>query len=345
MPEKALVPQEGRTGMNQQVKEEIIEKLRGMGLTAHGFMQVKTLEDSLEYFAQRKSLDLTTSFEENDLNRKIDLRSEMGSARTIISVAFPYFYDAYIHNEGYFSLYTLGKDYHVVVKDHLEKIAEIIRSRGYEARVFADNNSLPERYIAHVAGTGDIGRNHMVITKDYGSYVFLGEILTDLPMETKERDWKEIQDHSICGDCQRCLKACPTQILGSELYDTKRCMSYITQSKEVPDEDLLLFKGRLFGCDTCQRACPLNQGVKTSPLEEFRPREYMKYPDLLEILSLTNEEFRKYKETSSGWRGKKLLQRNAMIELMRRGRRPDEAMVNTDYLRTYYNRLQELFNL
>lgn len=336
---------EGGWNMTKKFKEDIILKLQSMGLSAHGFMKVKTLTDSLDYFSERKSLGLTTTFEENDLERKIDLNYEMENAKTIISVAFPYFYDAYIHKEGYFSLYTLGKDYHVVVKDHLEKIAEIIRSHGYEARVFADNNSLPERYIAHVAGIGEIGRNHMVITREYGSYVFLGEILTDLELETEERDWRAILDHAICGDCMRCVKACPTQILGSELYDTKRCMSYITQSKEVSDEDLLLFKGRLFGCDTCQRACPLNQGVKTSPLKEFLPREYMKYPDLLEILSLSNEEFRKYKETSSGWRGKKLLQRNAMIELMRRGRKPDVALVNTDYLKTYYNRLQELFNL
>lgn len=331
--------------MESRIKEDIIHKLDSMGLSAYGFMKVRTLTESLSYFEERKNRDLTTSFEENELSKKIDLSYEMENAQTIISVAFPYYYDAYIHKEGYFSLYTLGKDYHLVVKDHLEKVADLLREKGYEAKVFADNNSLPERYIAHVSGTGEIGKNHMVITKNHGSYVFLGEIMTNLIMDTKERNWKEIPEHKICGECVRCIKACPTQILGSELYDTKRCMSFITQSKEVTDEDMLLFKGRLFGCDTCQRACPFNQGIKISPIEEFRPREYMKYPNLEELLSLTNEEFKKYKETSSGWRGKKLLQRNAMIELMRRGRKPADAVVNTEYLRAYYHRLKVLFNL
>ena len=331
--------------MDSQLKEDIERKLEKMGLTSYGFMKVRTLTDSLAYFEERKRLDLTTSFEENDLMKKIDLSHEMAHAKTIISIAFPYYYDSYIHKEGYFSLYTLGKDYHLVVKDHLEKIADLLREKGHEAKVFADNNSLPERYIAHVAGTGEIGKNHMVITKEHGSYVFLGEILTDLEMETHERDWREIPDHAVCGECVRCIKACPTQILGSELYNTRRCMSYITQNKEITDEEMLLFKGRLFGCDTCQRACPLNKDIRISPLEEFRPREYMKYPSLMDLLALTNKEFSKYKETSSGWRGKKLLQRNALIELMRRGKKPDEKYINTDYLKEYYHRLQTLFNL
>lgn len=328
------------------IQSKVIEKLENLGLRHYGFMKAQALSrDSLAYFREREERNFTTSFEENDLMRKVNLQSEMENAQTIISVAFPYFYDAYIHKEGYFSLYTLGQDYHIVVKDYLEKVAEVIRSHGYEAKVFADNNSLPERYIAYASYVGEIGKNHMLITKEYGSYVFLGEILTNLVLETRERDYQEIPLHTICGDCTNCIKACPTQILGSEFYDTKRCMSYITQSKEVPDEDLLLFKGRLFGCDTCQRSCPLNRKVNTSSIEAFRPREYMKYPNLLEFLELTNQEFLKYKETSSGWRGKKLLQRNAMVELVRKGNTLDAEKLPTEYLREYYHRLEKIFNL
>ncbi len=316
-----------------------------MGLDAYGFMKVKTLNSSMNYFRERNEKGYATTFEEKDLLRKIDLSADMRNAKTIISVAFPYYYDSYLHAKGYFSLYTLGKDYHLVVKDYLEKVAELIRESGYEAMVFSDNNGLPERYIAYTAGVGDIGRNHMVVTKNYGSYVFLGEILTDMELETSERPLKELFNYEICGKCENCIKACPTKILGEELYDTHRCMSYITQTKEVSDEDLLLFQGRLFGCDTCQRVCPLNKGIKSGLMEEFNPREYMKYPDLDTLLDLTNAEFTKYKETSSGWRGKKLLQRNALIELKRRGEQIDKERVNTEYLKTYLDRLEKLFPL
>ncbi len=316
-----------------------------MGLNAHGFMKVKTLESSLDFFRERNEKGYATSFEERDLPQKIDLSYEMKNAKTIISVAFPYYYDSYLHSKGYFSLYTLGKDYHLVVKDYLEKVAKVIREAGYEAQVYSDNNSLPERFIAYTAGVGDIGRNHMLVTKEYGSYVFLGEILTDLSLETSERPLRDLFMYEICGACHNCIKACPTKILGDELYDTHRCMSYITQNKDVSDEDLLLFKGRLFGCDTCQRVCPLNKEIKSGVMEEFKPRDYMKYPDLDALLDLTNAEFLPYRETSSGWRGKKLLQRNALIELVRRGEQIKAERVPTDYLKSYLHRLEKLFPL
>lgn len=326
-------------------KKKIKEKLLSLGLETHGFMTVKSLGFSKEFFQKRNELGFATSFEELDISKKIDLTTEMKNGKTIISVAFPYYFDSYLHSKGYFSLYTLGEDYHLVVKDYLEQVAQMIRDLGYDAKVFSDNNGLPERYIAYTAGVGDIGRNHMLITKKYGSYVFLGEIMTNLELDTIERPLEDLFKYEVCGECKNCLKACPTEILGEEIYDTHRCMSYITQNKEVSDHDMLLFKGRLFGCDTCQRVCPLNKNIEISTIEEFSPREYMKYPDLDHLLDLSNQEFKKYKDTSSGWRGKKLLQRNAMIELIRRGEIIEENRVRTEYLKAYRHRLEELYPL
>jgi epoxyqueuosine reductase len=331
--------------MEEQVKKLLIEKIESLGLRDYGFMKVKLLSSSEEYFKRRLELGYQTTFEESELHKKIDLSTEMPAGKTIVSIAFPYHFHSEISKEGYFSMYTLGKDYHLVLKEYLEEIASVLRTYGYEAKCFADNNALPERYIAYVSGVGEIGRNHMLITKDYGSKVFLGEIITNLEVETAEKDFREIENYEICGSCVNCIKACPTKILGETFYDTHRCMSYITQNKEVSDEDLKLFKGRLFGCDTCQLVCPLNKDLQTSPIMEFKPRDYMKQPNLMNLVSLSNEEFKKYKETSSGWRGKKLLQRNAMIELMRKGRRIDETTLGTAYLKSYYHRLKDVFKL
>lgn len=325
--------------------KELIDKLDSMGLTHYGFMKVRVLEESRSYFEMRRIQGHATSFEEADLERKVDLRTSMPEARTILSIAFPYFHDGSIPKGGYFSLYTLGRDYHVVVRGLLEEIATVLREKGYAAACFVDNNALPERLIAYFSGVGDIGRNHMLITETYGSYVFLGEILTDYEVETRERPLEEIFTYAVCGDCTRCLKACPTRILGERHYDTHRCMSYITQSKEIPDTDFPLFKGRLFGCDTCQRACPLNQGKAKSAIGAFEPLDFMQHPDVEAILSMSNAQFKAYQETSSGWRGKKLLQRNALIELVRRGAPVRETDLKTPYLKAYHDRLVRYFKM
>src|SRR5690606_17233232 len=154
------------------------------------------------------------------------------------------------------------------------------------AKVFADNNPLPETLIAHIARVGEIGRNHMLITKKYGSYVFLGDIVTDCEMETSARDYREIPGHGVCDNCTGCVIACPTKILGSELYNTRRCMSYITQDKNIEDADFDLFKGRLFGCDTCQLVCPLNRDAEVSFIEDFRPLDFMVSPDVRDLVAL-----------------------------------------------------------
>ena len=109
----------------------------------------------------------------------------MQEGKTIISIAFPYLHDG-VYNSNGFSLYTRGLDYHRVVKSYLDKICEFIEKIGGKAMSFVDSNTLPERYIAYLSGIGFIGKNNMLITKKYGSFVFLGEIITDLDIDTKD---------------------------------------------------------------------------------------------------------------------------------------------------------------
>lgn len=325
--------------------KELHDRIRKLGIEHYGFVKARRLEGSREYFLEREKRKLSTTFEESDADLRTDLTLGMPWVRTVISFAIPYYYDSYISKGAYFSLYSQGKDYHAVVRGILSEVSAVLSENGFRSEVFCDDNALPERLIAHMAGTGAIGRNHMLITRKYGSYVFLGEILTDWETETDERDPEDALKHSLCGECDICQRACPTSILQGEYYDTSRCMSYITQDKKVKDEDLDLFRGRLFGCDTCQRVCPLNKFAERSHISLFHPLPYMRDPDLNEIMAMDNKTFIKYRETSSGWRGKKLLKRNAMIALASKGMEIREEYADTEYLKDIRGRLLKRYNL
>ena len=130
-------------------------------------------------------MGLENEFEETDIEKRINPMWYMERGKTIISIAFPYLW---VENniENGFSKYTKGLDYHRVVKKYLDKICDFIKSKGGEAISFVDSNTLPERYIAYLANIGFIGKNNMIITEKYGSYVFLGEIITDLELANEE---------------------------------------------------------------------------------------------------------------------------------------------------------------
>jgi epoxyqueuosine reductase QueG len=119
----------------------------------------------------------------------------------------------------------------------------------------------------------------------------------------------------------------------------------MTQDKKIRDEDFDLFKGRLFGCDTCQRVCPLNKFAQRSHIADFHPFPYMRDPDINEIMAMDNGQFKKYKATSSGWRGKKLLKRNAMIALASKGMEIREEFTDTEYLKDIRERLLKKYKL
>ena len=163
------------------LKEEVLSYCNSLGLTNIGFIKCREFNELEDFYENRKKLNVQNEFEEEDIQKRINPNHYMEEGKTIISIAFPYLHDQEHFDNG-FSLYTRGNDYHRVLKDYLDKICEFIILRGGKAISFVDSNTLPERYIAYLAGVGFIGKNNMLITKEYGSYVFLGEIITDLEM-------------------------------------------------------------------------------------------------------------------------------------------------------------------
>ncbi|MFA9397486.1 MAG: tRNA epoxyqueuosine(34) reductase QueG [Clostridiaceae bacterium] len=318
-------------------KKEIIEYANSLGLSEIGFVKCEIFEQSKDYLLKRKEYNLENPYEEKSIEKRINPFNYMEGGKTIITVAFPYFKGEH-KDEIYFSKYTLGMDYHLIVKKYLDDISSFINGLGFEARSFCDNNSLMERYIALKGGLGFIGKNNMIINRKYGSYIFLGEILTDIELEPNT----EVENK--CGDCTLCQDVCPTNSLKEN--NSLKCLSYVSQNKNIKDQDFMNFKGRLFGCDSCQDCCPFNKNPEISNLSDFDQFDYMKCVELDELVNLDNNTFRKkYKITASGWLGKNILIRNALINSFYYKRDFKNINFNSPYVKNYYDRLLKYFEL
>lgn len=318
-------------------KEKIIKFCKDLGLDTIGVTSCRKLEELDEYLINRKNMGVENEFEEKDIEKRINPGQYLEGGKSIISIAFPYlFKDNSKDGEVYFSKYTFGRDYHKVISKYLKEICEYITNLGGRSIYFVDSNALPERYIASLCGIGFIGKNNMIITEKYGSFVFLGEIITDLELEEDERI------SSKCGECNLCLEACPTKSIKEEGDNPNICLSYITQKKHIDDKWFPVLNGRIFGCDTCQTVCPYNKYIKKSNINDFLPFEFMENPQIEELINLDNKSFKeKYGLTSCSWRGKNLLIRNAMINAFIKGKLNKNMIKDftSPYLKDYYNRL------
>lgn len=169
--------------------------------------------------------------------------------------------------------YAYGKDYHLVVKDKLQDLYTFIKQEisPVKGRIFCDTAPFAEKYYAVKAGLGWIGKNTQLILPGKGSFFFLGAILLDIPLEYDE---KEIPNR--CGNCTRCMDACPTNALAaSGQLDASRCLSYLTieYKGELPDFYKDKAGNRVYGCDTCNVVCPWNRYAEGNQTEEFQPSE------------------------------------------------------------------------
>ena len=192
---------------------------------------------------------------------------------------------------GYVSRYALGRDYHKLMRNRLQKLADRIGAEvgefGY--RAFVDSAPVMEKPLAHKAGLGTQGKHTCLIDEEVGSYFFLGELYTDLPLPIDEpaRD-------DVCGGCRACINACPTgAITGPYQLDARRCISYLTIENPgpIPEELRALMGNRVYGCDDCQLVCPWNRHATDADEQDFRARHGLDDPDLVELFGWTEDEF------------------------------------------------------
>lgn len=296
------------------VKEDIIKYCKTMNIDSVGFVKCRVFEELKELYIKRKISHTENEFEENDIDLRIDSEKWFKGGKTIVTIAFPYL-SLYENIDNGFSVYTKAMDYHLVLNKYLKEIAKIINNHGGKTECFVDSNTLPERYIAYLGGVGFIGKNNMIITEKYGSYVFLGEVITDLEFfEEDKRNFKEIDQFKECGECSICYEECPSKAINNARKNCNICLSYLTQKKELQESELKLLNGRIFGCDSCQAKCPYNENASYTKIEEFKKLEFMNENNEDFIINMGNSDFKNtFKKASCGWRGKNVLKRNAII--------------------------------
>jgi len=199
---------------------------------------------------------------------------------------------------AYVSRYALGRDYHKVMRQRLQKLADAIEAHvgpfGY--RVFTDSAPVLEKAVARNAGLGWIGKHTNLIARDAGSYFFLGEIFTDLPLPIDA----PVSAH--CGTCTACLEVCPTgAIVAPYELDARRCISYLTIELRgsIPLELRPLVGNRIFGCDDCQLFCPWNKFARNATLPDFAPRHGLDSAKLVELFRWTEDEWSRRTEGSA----------------------------------------------
>lgn len=326
------------------LREKIEAFCESLGLDTYGFIPCRRFDESVQFFQNRKDSGLENPFEEHDIEKRVNPFLYMEDGKTIISIAFPYNTVDENSVDNGFSVYTKRYDYHRVVKSYLSKICDYIEELGGKAMHFVDSNNLPERYLAYLAGLGFIGRNNMLITEKYGTYVFLGEIITNLEIECKDvRHHSEIPQYKECGDCNVCYNACPSKSISREKINPNICLSYFTQKKDIEDEEIKLLKGNVFGCDICQRVCRYNKTAVPSTLPEFQPLDFMNQ-EVSTYAAMDNKMFKEQiSQASCGWRGKNVIKRNALINLSQKGEDINPFRGDSPYINEYIDRLNNLY--
>lgn len=303
------------------LKQEVILYSKEIGINKIGFASATTFTELKSRLIRQQELDYQSGFEEKDIEKRVRPELIFDKPQSIISIALAYpskLKDAPQSKKGerrgIFCRASWGTDYHTVLRNKLQLLEDFIKEKvpGAMAKSMVDTGELSDRAVAERAGIGWSAKNSMIITPEFGSYVYLGDMITNLPFEPDQ----PMEDQ--CGTCNKCVDVCPTGALvqGGQL-NAKRCIAFLTQTKDfLPDEFRTKIGNRLYGCDTCQTVCPKNKGMDFHFHEEMEPDPELAKPLLKPLLTISNRDFKEtYGHVSGSWRGKKPIQRNAILAL------------------------------
>jgi epoxyqueuosine reductase len=253
-------------------------------------------------------------------DKRKDLALLLDGARSVVCVGVDYYSakkedwnrDAPSDGRGRVALYAHGRDYHIVLRRMLGELEERLRSifPGMRACAAVDTEPISERDLAIRAGIGWLGKNTCVISPAYGSWIFLGELITDLELHP------DTPLETVCGGCTRCIDSCPTGALEPFALDARQCISYLTIEKrgDIPAGFHPAMGDRLFGCDECQKACPFNDRAKESVVFGGDDRNAVVGLTIGELTGISDHRFRELvRGTVMGRCGPARIRRNARI--------------------------------
>jgi len=227
-------------------------------------------------------------------DKRLDPAQILYTVQSVIALAMNY-YSPFSHSEnvihGKISRYAWGRDYHHVIHDRLKALWEWIQAiePSVEGLYYSDTGPLMDKAWAHKSGLGWIGKNSNVITRQRGSWIFLGEILLSLKLDY------DSESGNYCGTCRRCIDCCPTKaIVAPYVVDARLCISYLTIELRgpIPRELRSMIGSRIFGCDDCQDVCPWNRFATPSKEKDFFPDRGNHVPVLIDLMKMTESEFR-----------------------------------------------------
>ncbi|MDD9149384.1 tRNA epoxyqueuosine(34) reductase QueG [Sporolactobacillus sp. CQH2019] len=303
------------------LKQKLIAFSKKIGADKIGFTTAEPFTELKARLYLQRELGYQSGFEKKDIEKRAEPSLLMEGVQSIVAVALAYPKKMAVRPEntkenrrGAFCRASWGTDYHQLVGECLEKLGRFLIDEipGARFKNMVDTGELSDRAVAERAGIGWSGKNTNVITKEFGSYVYLGEMLTNIPFPPD----RPAED--LCGDCTICIDRCPTGAIvqGGQL-NSHKCIAFLTQTKQdIPEYYRRAVGNRVYGCDTCQQVCPYNCGVDSHFHDEMEPDPELARPLLKPLLTLSNRSFKEtFGKLSGSWRGKKPIQRNAVLAL------------------------------
>ena len=285
----------GRRHNVQSLTQKIKSRALELGFTKVGIARAEALTEEGKHLSEwlNRWYHGTMEWMEKNVEKRSDPRAILPNAKSVVCVAMNYYTDTQHPVDptvGRISRYAWGDDYHIVVTERLRQLFHDIKTFAPEVngKLYVDTGPVMDKAWAVRAGIGWLGKHTNVITKDYGSWVFLGEIILDAELEYDE----PITD--FCGSCTACIEACPTgAITEPYVLDSTKCISYLTIEHRGPIHNELKphLENWIYGCDICQDVCPWNKFQQPTEEQSFQPRKENIAPRLSELAELTQAEF------------------------------------------------------